>query len=264
MARIRSIKPEFWSSEQVVECSPTARLLFIGLWNFCDDGGNHPASTKTLKMEVFPGDCFPDSAIKDMVDELLKNGLIIEYVVENKGYWHVTGWHHQKIEKPNKRYPPFQNPPNFGDLSPNGSRKVGDQTPEEGNGGDNRNGKEETPLPPADGGADDLGDQTDEPEPSATKPASFDPLTLPLPDCVPLAAWAEWIAYRRERRLSCRESTLRKQVDFLATVNKSGHSPVTIIEISIRNGWQGLFEPKGTVTPFTPQTPVRNARMVLQ
>ena len=42
MARIRTIKPEFWTSEQVVDCSPTARLLFIGLWNFCDDGGVHP------------------------------------------------------------------------------------------------------------------------------------------------------------------------------------------------------------------------------
>ena len=41
MARIRSIKPEFWTAEQVMECSPMARLLFIGMWNFCDDGGNH-------------------------------------------------------------------------------------------------------------------------------------------------------------------------------------------------------------------------------
>ena len=30
-----------WTSEQIVECSPIARLLFIGMWNFCDDGGNH-------------------------------------------------------------------------------------------------------------------------------------------------------------------------------------------------------------------------------
>jgi len=148
MARIRSIKPEFWSSEQVVECSPTARLLFIGLWNFCDDGGNHPASTKTLKMEVFPGDCFPDSAIKTMVEELLEHGLLVEYVVDNKSYWHVTGWHHQKIEKPNKKYPTFQNPQKFDDQSANSRRQVGEQTPEEGKGGDIRKGKEEThPLP---------------------------------------------------------------------------------------------------------------------
>ena len=56
MARIRTIKPEFWTSEQVMECSPLARLLFIGVWNFCDDAGNHPMSAKTLKALVFPGD----------------------------------------------------------------------------------------------------------------------------------------------------------------------------------------------------------------
>ena len=29
MARIRSVKPEYWTSEQVMECSPTARLLLL-------------------------------------------------------------------------------------------------------------------------------------------------------------------------------------------------------------------------------------------
>jgi len=34
MARIRTIKPEFWTAEQVMELSRDARLLFIGMWNF--------------------------------------------------------------------------------------------------------------------------------------------------------------------------------------------------------------------------------------
>ena len=58
MARIRTIKPEFWTSEQVVECSPTARLLFIGLWNFCDDAGNQPASAKQSRCRFFPATTF--------------------------------------------------------------------------------------------------------------------------------------------------------------------------------------------------------------
>jgi hypothetical protein len=57
-SRMRTVKPEFWTSEQVVECSPNARLLFIGLWNFCDDSGIHPAATKRLKRDVFPADNF--------------------------------------------------------------------------------------------------------------------------------------------------------------------------------------------------------------
>lgn len=56
MARIRTVKPEFWVSEQVTSCSRGARLLFIGLWNFCDDGGVHAAEHKRLKSEVFPSE----------------------------------------------------------------------------------------------------------------------------------------------------------------------------------------------------------------
>jgi len=67
MARIRSIKPQFWTSEQIADCSPNARLLFIGLWNFCDDYGVHPASPARLKMEVFPNDAFSKPDIRAMV-----------------------------------------------------------------------------------------------------------------------------------------------------------------------------------------------------
>lgn len=107
MARIRSIKPEFWTSEQIVDCSPITRLLFIGMWNFCDDGGNHPASARTLKMEVFPGDDITVDEIQKHIDELIKNGLIVEYEAEGKLYWHVTGWKHQKIDRPSYKYPKF-------------------------------------------------------------------------------------------------------------------------------------------------------------
>lgn len=98
MARIRTIKPEFWSSEQVMECQPLTRLLFIGIWNFCDDGGNHPDSEKTIKARVFPG------------DELSSNGLLSFYEHSGKQYLHVCGWEHQRIDKPTFKYPEFVQP----------------------------------------------------------------------------------------------------------------------------------------------------------
>jgi len=107
MARIRTVKPEFWTSEQVAECSTITRLLFIGMWNFCDDGGNHPASLKSLKMQIFPSDDIQVSEIDSMVKELINHGLIVQYTVNNKDYWHVLGWHHQKIDKPNIKHPPY-------------------------------------------------------------------------------------------------------------------------------------------------------------
>ena len=37
--RIRSIKPEFWTSEDVTDLTYFERLLFIGLWSYADDHG---------------------------------------------------------------------------------------------------------------------------------------------------------------------------------------------------------------------------------
>lgn len=99
MSRIRTIKPDFWTSEQVMECSPNARLLFIGLWNFCDDAGRHPMSPKQIKAQVFPGDSFTPENVRGMLDELSSNGLIRYYTVEDKDYFVVTGWSHQRIDK---------------------------------------------------------------------------------------------------------------------------------------------------------------------
>ena len=107
MSRIRSIKPEFWTSEQVMECSTNARLLFIGLWNFCDDAGRLPVKARQIKAQVFPGDDITSENVLGMIDELSANGLITIYVVDNQRYLEVTGWHHQRIDKPQKpKYPP--------------------------------------------------------------------------------------------------------------------------------------------------------------
>ncbi|MGY5333041.1 DnaT-like ssDNA-binding domain-containing protein [Pseudomonas protegens] len=107
MARIRTIKPEFWTSEQVMECSAMARLLFIGLWNFCDDAGNHPMSPKTVKALVFPGDDITALAVEALIDELVSNQLVTLYEASSKQYLHINGWHHQKIDRPTVKHPEF-------------------------------------------------------------------------------------------------------------------------------------------------------------
>lgn len=124
MARIRSIKPEFWTSEQIMECSPNARLLFVGIWTFSDDAGIHPASAKTLKAEVFPSDDITADTVGKLIHELVTQGLLVEFEASGKRYWHVTGWNkHQRIDKPTYRYPrPDKSPPDpvvLAEYSPN-------------------------------------------------------------------------------------------------------------------------------------------------
>lgn len=98
MSRIRTIKPEFWTSEQVVECSLSTRLLFIGLWNFCDAAGRHSFSPKQIKAQVFPSDDISVDAILNMLLELSHNGLITIYDNDDKRLLEVTGWRHQRID----------------------------------------------------------------------------------------------------------------------------------------------------------------------
>lgn len=76
----------------------------------------------------------------------------------------------------------------------------------------------------------------------------FDPFGIELPSCIPSESWAEWIAYRRERKLATSKATVHKQIARLAEWHKSGHDPTKIIAESIANGWQGLFEPKSNLT----------------
>jgi hypothetical protein len=107
VARIRTVKPEFWSDEQVMECSPLARLMFIGIWNFCDDAGNHPLSEKTIKALVFPGDSIGSAEIRRLLVELSSNALLRFYECSGKAYLNVKGWRHQKIDRPTIKHPDF-------------------------------------------------------------------------------------------------------------------------------------------------------------
>lgn len=132
-----------------MECSPTARLLFVGLWNFCDDGGCHPASAKTLKAEVFPGDNISSNDVQSLIQELVEQRLLREYEIFGKPYWCVTGWHHQKIDKPTFKYP---RPPEFqqpfveesGSQSPITRLGVEEPSPPERRGEEWRGGKPQT------------------------------------------------------------------------------------------------------------------------
>jgi len=97
MARIRTIKPEFWTDSKVVQLSPIARLLFIGCWNFADDYGALAADPLQLKLRVLPAEqCDP----QQLVDELLDAGLLRPTTNGQDTFWIVAGWEkHQKVDR---------------------------------------------------------------------------------------------------------------------------------------------------------------------
>lgn len=144
MARIRTIKPEFWTSGQVLECSTNARLLFIGLWNFCDDAGRHPWRPRQIKAEVFPADDFTESDILSMLEELAANDLIRRYAVAGQELFEVTGWHHQRIDKPQSP----KHPGPFDDHSRNDPRTIPPDSKGREGKGKERSGSEVGPASP--------------------------------------------------------------------------------------------------------------------
>lgn len=76
MPRIRTIKPEFFSSVDIVELSPLARLLYIGLWCEADREGRMEWKPKTFKIRYLPVD---DCDIKSICQELVDRKLVVLY-----------------------------------------------------------------------------------------------------------------------------------------------------------------------------------------
>jgi hypothetical protein len=117
MARIRSIKPDFWTDEKIVELSAFARLLFIGLWNFADDDGRMVYSPKKIKMQVFPAD---NLDISELFEEIRRESLISVYVVDGVEYLQIKNFAlHQKIDKrTTSKYPTPPKSPKIPPTSP--------------------------------------------------------------------------------------------------------------------------------------------------
>jgi len=95
MARIRTIKPEFFTSESVLSVSPLARLLFIGLWCEADREGRMKWKPKTLKFRYLPSDSVE---INDLCEELKQEGMIEVYSIDGDEYCSIPGFKtHQVI-----------------------------------------------------------------------------------------------------------------------------------------------------------------------
>ena len=76
MARIRTVKPEFFTSEDIVSLSPLARLLYIALWCEADKEGRMVWKPMTFKLRYMPGD---NCDINELCKEILDRGLIKLY-----------------------------------------------------------------------------------------------------------------------------------------------------------------------------------------
>jgi hypothetical protein len=155
MARIRTIKPEFFLHEELAELPPLHRLLFIGLWTLADRHGRLQDRPKRIKAEVLPYD---SADVARMLDRLSEAGFIVRYQVgvgSEGRFIAIPGFAtHQRINgreaNADTRIPPppsdLPDPPTPRSTTDDDGKHHGSTTeaptPDHGSDGDHRKGRE--------------------------------------------------------------------------------------------------------------------------
>lgn len=99
MARIRTIKPEFWGDEKLAPLPPIDRLVFLGLIGMADDAGRVVDTIRAIDGFIFPE---TEDSARESIDKLVDLGRIDRGVTASgQRILQIVNWDHQKIDKPN-------------------------------------------------------------------------------------------------------------------------------------------------------------------
>lgn len=214
MARIRTIKPDFWRDESLASVSPEAALLAIGLLNHADDEGYFNAHPKLIESDIFPLRELSHT-ITVLIDELYRIGYVALFQgSDGKKYGHICNFaKHQVINK--------KNPSKIKELCKEqedyGTTTVVLPVGMEGN------GKEK------------------EKEKKVAKATATD-VAFVLPDWIPLETWEAFLAMRKKIKKPPTDYALKLLVDKLTAFKAKGQDIKAVLEKSITSGWQDVFE----------------------
>lgn len=249
MARIRTIKPEFFTSLTIADLTPEQRLTFIGLWTHVDDEGRCVDDPRLIKAAIWPLDDRTAADIEVDLKALTESSLITRYTLNRKRYLAVTNWaEHQRINRPTESKLPA---PEEGDPTPpepptstNGDSymahgELTEDSPQERKGKEgNREGKG-TPLPPT---------------PSSTDPTVGE-TGRPLPDRMTdafLERFARGNAYTRRQVRSVIADTLTNGIDpheLWAALQRLGESSKPISAGTLQFAFSDLRAAERTARP---------------
>jgi len=101
MARIRTLKPEFWADEKLSPLSPIDRLVFIGLISQADDAGRLVDNVRLIDGLLFP--CTDDTC-RDSLDTLARLSRVTRYrSASGQRILQIANWPtHQHVDRPSK------------------------------------------------------------------------------------------------------------------------------------------------------------------
>ena len=116
MARIRSVKPEFFKHYDLFtaeeETKLPLRLAFSGLWTVADREGRFKWRPQQIKLDVLPYD---ELDMVEVLSKLEEFGYILKYEVSGKFYGFIPTW--QQHQRPSREEPPSEIPAPDGQLT---------------------------------------------------------------------------------------------------------------------------------------------------
>ena len=210
MARIRTIKPEFFLSEDIGSLTVNARLLYVALWCQVDREGRGRFNRVALMAHCMP---YEMDRFDSCFNELIDTGLVRRYEAEEKKYFDIpTFTEHQR---------------------PHHSEKDGGFP--EYNGGS-------TVTTPLDDGKKKVGKGKGKGKEREKEKSAVAPVAELFPPGLNVEAWDAYLDHRRQiKARTLKPASIRQQQEWLG---KQGNynDQATIVETTIRNGWTGLFE----------------------
>lgn len=101
MPRIRTIKPEFFTSPSTAKLSSDARILFIAMWCWADDYGKGETNLNGLLGLAFPESDDKDrKELQSLCKEIQSACKVEFYVAEERAYYAIPSWDkHQKTQR---------------------------------------------------------------------------------------------------------------------------------------------------------------------
>ena len=220
MARIRSIKPEFFIDEDIGNLPPLTRLLFVGMWCEADKAGRLKDKPKTLKARCLP---FDSVDINKALDQLADSRFIIRYMVGGEQYIQIRTWdEHQRPHHTERAsvYPESVN----GDLTVNSPLQDGEKKV-------TRNREPSLPF-------------LSLPFPSSLGESEFRPV------------WEKWVKHRVQIKKPLKEAQATEQIRQFGEWGTA--RSIAAINHTVRQGWQGLREPEnGQPATKTTQDKIR-------
>lgn len=217
MARIRTVKPEFFQHEALFDAEKNSslplRIAFAGLWTVADKCGRFEWRPRQLKLNVLPYD---ELDFAEVLSALEKYNFLIRYEVDGKEYGCIPSWEkHQHI---NVREPDSTIP------APDFESDTAGKTPDE-----DGTCTGSVPAEAAGKGREGKGTGKGKEESHARDP---------LPDGLNFEAWERWEGYRKLIRKPLKPVSIPAAQQALAAF---GSEQSAVVEQSVANGWQGLF-----------------------